>query len=59
MDKKTIMAMVLIALIIILMPYYQKILGIKQPEPKPQIVETVRKDSLQYQVQEKEEIATS
>lgn len=45
MDKKTIFAMVLIALIIILMPQYQKyILGHKPQERRTSVTDTLKKD---------------
>lgn len=46
MDKKTIFAMVLIAIIIILMPYYQKYLIGTKPPPAPEEVTEEKADSL-------------
>ena len=45
MDKKTIMAMVVIAIIIVLMPYYQKLITGDQPVKKPQSEQPVKVDS--------------
>ncbi|MEJ2542581.1 MAG: membrane protein insertase YidC [Calditrichaceae bacterium] len=55
MDKKTVMAMVIIAVIIILMPYYQKLLTGDQPVKKTVDQKTENVDTVKKQIEKAEE----
>jgi YidC/Oxa1 family membrane protein insertase len=58
MDKKTVMAMVIIAIIIILMPYYQRFITGDKPVKKSIEKQTEKIDSLEKQVIKPEDKVT-